>query len=396
MKLIKIIGLFLFLFFIFFGQINQALASEPIKGYLFYGDGCPHCANQKDFLETLKLDYPNLKIEEKEIYFNKDNAQLFQEVTTKLNVPVAGVPFLIIGEEYFIGYAKGLTDMAIKNKVDECSTLGCSDFFATNLETNNQTKSENVTTATKILTIPILGEVNLANLSLPILAIILGTLDGFNPCAMWALLFLIGLLLGFKDRKKMWLLGLTFIITSAVVYFFFMTAWLNLALWLGFLLWIRLAIGGLAIWGGSYNLNKYLKQKSNTCEISGGERQQKILTKLKAIVNQNNLYLSLIGIIVLAILINLIELICSAGLPVIFTQILALNNLASWQYYAYIGLYIFFFMIDDLLVFILAMITLQITGLTTKYYKYTQLGGGILMIIIGLLLIFAPNWLMFG
>jgi len=95
-------------------------------------------------------------------------------------------------------------------------------------------------------------------------------------------------------------------------------------------------------------------------------------------------------------LVNLVELICSAGLPAVFTQVLALNELAKWQYYLYILLYIFFFMLDDLFVFSFAMITLQMTGITTKYVKYTRLIGGIILAIIGILILFRPDLLMFG
>ena len=117
---------------------------------------------------------------------------------------------------------------------------------------------------------------------------------------------------------------------------------------------------------------------------------------MKLIVQQNSLWLALGGIIVLAFAVNLVELICSAGLPAVYTQVLALNDLATWQYYAYILLYVFFFMLDDLLIFFIAMITLKMTGITTKYSKVSRLIGGLAMLAIGLLLIFKPEWLMFG
>ena len=107
-------------------------------------------------------------------------------------------------------------------------------------------------------------------------------------------------------------------------------------------------------------------------------------------------YLALVGIVVLAFAVNLVELICSAGLPAVYTQVLFLSNLARWQYYFYILFYIFIFMLDDLLIFFIAMTTLRLTGLTTKYSRWSHLIGGILMLIIGLLLIFKPEWLMFG
>ncbi len=106
--------------------------------------------------------------------------------------------------------------------------------------------------------------------------------------------------------------------------------------------------------------------------------------------------IALVGVAVLAFSVNLIELLCSAGLPVIFTQMLTMNDLTTVQHYLYIFLYIFFFMLDDMIVFIVSMLTLEAFGITTKYTKYSHLIGGLLMLVIGLLLIFRPEVLMFG
>jgi cytochrome c biogenesis protein CcdA len=213
---------------------------------------------------------------------------------------------------------------------------------------------------------------------------------------MWVLIFLISLLLGMKDKKRMWILGSAFIVASASVYFIFMAAWLNLILFLGFVVWVRLIIGIVSLIGGGYSFREFFKNKSNTCKVTSGEKEQKIFDKLKNIVRQNNFWLALGGIILLSFMVNLVELVCSAGLPAMFTQVLAMNNLSTVQYHLYILLYIFFFMLDDLIVFFIAMFTLKMSGLSSKYARYTNLIGGILMVIIGLLLIFKPEVLMFG
>jgi len=244
--------------------------------------------------------------------------------------------------------------------------------------------------------LPLLGEINAVSFSLPLLTIVMGALDGFNPCAMWTLLFLISLLLGMQDRKRMWILGVAFIFTSALVYFLFMSAWLNLILFLGLVVGVRIIIGGLALLGGGYNLKEFLFNRAGGCRVAGDEKRQKVFQKIKIIIGQHSFWLALGGIILLAFAINLVELICSAGLPAVYAQVLALNKLTSWQYYLYILLYILFFMLDALFVFFVAMITLQMTGITTKYTKYSRLIGGLLMLLIGLLLIFKPAWLMFG
>ena len=246
------------------------------------------------------------------------------------------------------------------------------------------------------ITVPFIGELNIKNLSLPFLAAVLGGLDGFNPCAMWTLLFLISLLLGMENRKRMWILGTTFIAASASVYFFFMAAWLNLMLFIGMIVWVRIIIGLVALAGGGYNLKEYFTNKDAACKVTNTEKRQKVFARLKDIAHQKSFLLALGGIIILAFAVNLVELICSAGLPVVFTQILTLSNLAGWQYYSYILLYIFFFMLDDLFIFVVAMTTLRITGVTGKYSRFSHLIGGILMLIIGLILILKPELLMFG
>jgi hypothetical protein len=212
---------------------------------------------------------------------------------------------------------------------------------------------------------------------------------------MWTLLFLISLLLGMENRKRMWILGITFIAASAFVYFLFMAAWLNLLLFIGFIFWVRAVVGGVAIAGGAYNLKKYFSKTPAVCQNAGDPKRQKMFDKLKAVAQKENLYLAVAGIVLLAFAVNLVELLCSAGLPVIFGQILALSDLAAWQYYFYILLYILVFMADDIIIFVMAMITLKMTGLTTKYQNFSHLAGGILMTIIGVLLIFKPEWLMF-
>jgi hypothetical protein len=148
--------------------------------------------------------------------------------------------------------------------------------------------------------------------------------------------------------------------------------------------------------GGGYSLKDFIFNKNSGCKVTGSEDRQKVFERLKLAVQQNSLWLALGGIIVLAFAVNLVELICSAGLPAVYTQVLALNGLSTWQYYFYILLYVFFFMLDDLFVFFVAMYTLEMTGITTKYARVSRLVGGIIMLVIGILLIFKPEWLMFG
>jgi hypothetical protein len=241
-----------------------------------------------------------------------------------------------------------------------------------------------------------LGDIALRGLSLPALTVVLGAVDGFNPCAMWTLVFLIGLLVGMRDKMRMWVLGAAFIAASAAVYFVFMAAWLNLLLFLGMLLWIRLAVGAVAIAGGAYYLREYWVNRDGVCKVTSQARRQRVLGRLRALASERSFLLSLGGIVLLAFAVNLIELLCSAGIPAVYTQVLAYNRLPAWQYYAYLVLYILVFMLDDLIVFFSAMATLQVTGLGTRYVRWSHLIGGVLLLAIGALLWLRPDLLMFG
>lgn len=409
-----------FLIYIVFATLisaNEVSAQSSVNAYLFYGDGCPHCASERQFLNEMKKQFLNdeksptkrFSLYEFEIYYNRDNALLMQKVAKALNTDAGGVPLLVVGDKPFIGFGPGITDKEIENRIDECLQNSCSDLVAgivgvevaqntsNQLIENKQAETEQTTSGQmeKMIDLPFLGEISVSSFSLPVLAIVMGALDGFNPCAMWVLLFLISLLLGMTNRKRMWILGSAFIIASASVYFIFMSAWLNLILFIGFVIWARILIGLLAFAGGAYGIKEFIFNKESGCKITGDEKRQKIFEKLKLAINQRSFVLALGGIVALAFMVNLVELVCSAGLPAVFTQVLAMNNLATWQYYLYILLYIFFFMLDDLLVFFAAMITLEMTGVTTKYVRYSRLIGGSIMLFIGAALLFKPEWIMF-
>jgi hypothetical protein len=300
-----------------------------------------------------------------------------------------------------VGYGSDeTTGKQIEEAIQYCLANTCTDLVAPILESGAQQevkKNEGTIgdTSTQV-SVPFFGPVQLKDFSLPLVTIILGSLDGFNPCAMWILIFLISMLIGMQDRRKMWIIGFVFIFISALSYFLFITAWLQVMLFIGFIASIRAAIGIFALAGGSWNIYTYWKTRDSGCEIVSTKKRKKISQQIRDIIHEKNMIIALVGVAVLAFSVNLIELLCSAGLPVIFTQMLTMNDLTTVQHYLYIFLYIFFFMLDDMIVFIISMLTLEAFGITTKYTKYSHLIGGLLMFVIGLLLIFRPEVLMFG
>ncbi|MFZ5438084.1 MAG: glutaredoxin family protein [Patescibacteria group bacterium] len=395
---------------------QPTLAQQPaakITLYLFYGEGCPHCAKEKEFLEREVIKkFPNLEIKQYEIYKNQNNSQLMYQTSLLLQADVGGVPFTVIGDQYVVGYAEGITDRKIidiltayqtdaseyYDLVDQAKVILLEQVKSPQPSVEKPPKIEATATTLNVekIKLPILGEINPQTFSLPIITILLAAVDGFNPCAMWTLLFLISLLLGMEDRKKMLILGGAFIFASATVYFLFLAAWLNLFLFLGVVSWVKLLVGLIALGAGGYYLYDFMVNKDGACQVTGGKEKSNFFNKLKQVISNRSLLMAVLGIMVLAVSVNLIELVCSAGLPAIYTQILSLSGLSPIQYYFYLLLYILIFMLDDLLIFFLAMTTLRVTGIQGKYARFSHLIGGVLMLIIGLLLLFKPEWLMFG
>lgn len=386
-------------FLLIFGLFIPAKieAQEKVSLHLFWSDGCPHCQKEKIFLAKLVEKYPQLEIKDYEVSSSQTNAALLKKAGDSLGVNVSGVPFTVIGQEYFIGYLNDeTTGKEIEAAVNYALENDCQDVVGSLFSRSEESDQDKVKGATDIIEVPIFGQLDTKKLSLPVLTFVIALLDGFNPCAMWVLLFLISLLLGMKDKKKMWVLGSVFIVASGFVYFLFLSAWLNLFLFLGWVTWIRILVGLIALGAGGYYLWDYITNKSGACRVMGSKRKQKVFDNLKKVTQKKQLGLAVLGMIVLAFAVNLVELVCSAGLPAIYTQVLSLANLPTWQYYLYLIFYILIFMLDDLVVFFVAMTTLKITGLSTKYSRFSHLFGGILIFIIGLLLIFKPEVLMFG
>lgn len=373
---------------------------KTLRVYLFHQESCPHCRKEIQYLEELKNEYSNLDVVTYEVSQNVMNYNFMNRVIDKTGIVTNGqVPFTIIGTDYYIGFEdhvkKSIKDsidkfLNDKNSIDVIAKVKNGEDVS-NIKYNVDPKSTKV--------IPILGEIDAKKVSLPLVAIVIGAVDGFNPCAMWVLLFLIGMLFHMKDKKKMWILGITFLLTSAVMYLLIMAAWLKVALSFMTVVWLRIFIAIVALVAGLVNLNSYIKEKKRKddgCEIVDEKKRKKMFTKIKKITSEKKFILAIFGIIALAISVNLVELACSAGLPLIFTQILALNDLSTFEYVIYMLIYILFFLIDDIVVFVIAMLTLNIKGISSKYGKYSHLIGGIIMILIGILMIFKPEWLMFN
>lgn len=354
---------------------GEKIEEDKINLYLFYSESCPHCHEEMKYLNTIKDKYKDvLNIYTYEVTKNKDNNKLLTTTKALFEVTQPYVPFTVIGKDYIVGFSE-TTKNDIENIID------------------NYLKEEQ---NEKTFNIPLLGEVKASSASLGLIAIILGFVDGFNPCAMWILLLLINMTITMKDRKKIFIIGLTFILTGGLIYFLSMLG-IGFILDLATIIYIRNIIALVAIGLGIYNLYTYINTRNDTgCHVVDKTKRKGIIKKINNIMSKKNTILAIIGTIILAASVNLIELACSLGFPTIYLELLSINNITGFSKILYLIIYILFYLLDDLIIFLIAVFTLQTKGISTKYNKFVNLIGGILMILMGILLIFKPDWIMFN
>ncbi len=390
-------------------------ANKDIDIYLFYGDGCPHCAQLEKFLDKYLPKNKDVKLHKYEVWYDSDNAKLYKEVHELLNDNSSGIPYLVIGNDSIVGYMEDYTDELIRNTISYYRAISYTDrvgillgvkegTLEENTTSENNTTEENQTNTTdpkystgEDINVPSYLEGVVKNSSLLISTIVIGFIDGLNPCAMWILLFLISMLLSIRNKKKRYILGSAFLFSSAIVYFLFLISWIDLASLLSSITYIRLAIAMMAVILGGYSIIKFVGSiGKDGCEVVNAKNRKRIITAIKKIVKEKSIFIAVLGIMLLAACVNIIELLCSLGLPVLFSQLLVMNNVSGTMKLLYSFVYVFFFLIDDIIIFIIAMKTLEIKAISNKVGKYAHLIGGIIMLLIGIFMIFKPEWLMFN
>jgi thiol-disulfide isomerase/thioredoxin len=352
-------------------------AAAPIEVEFFWAEGCAHCGRELEFLERLEKTHPDVRVRRYEVSSDPVNLQRMLSLSLRLGVEAGSVPLTVIGDRAWVGYGPG-TAREIEAVIAGHRPPGGQRALPETLD------------------LPLVGEVRTASLSLPALTVVLAAVDGFNPCAMWVLVFLLGLLAGMKDRARMWVLGIAFVATSALVYLLILGAWLNVLLFAGALAFVRIGVGVLALAGGAYYLKEFATNADMKCEVTAPERRRRALERLKAIAQRQGFAAALGGIVLLALAVNVVEFMCSAGIPAVFAQVLALSELGAWQYAGYLLLYVLVFMLDDFVVLVTALKTLEATGLTTTYARWSNAIGGVALVGIGAALVFRPQWLAFG
>lgn len=364
-------------------QAGAGSLSKPnVVAHVFYSPSCPHCRKELNFLETLKPDYPGLRVDLHNI--DKDEElDTMVRFLQRYGLPTYQIatPFLFIGKRYLLGFHEPeTTGREIRALIE--SELAGGDPLGATVDQDTQKKT---------IDLPLLGEIDLFQTSLPALAVVLGLVDGFNPCAMWVLVYLISLIIGLKDRSRIYTIIGSFLFASGVLYFLFMTAWLNVFLFLGYIHALTVLIGLAAIYLGALSLEDFFRSGGKiVCEVGDLQAREKTRTKIRHLIASPLTWATFAGIVGLAFVVNSVEFVCSSAMPAVFTHVLAVSDISPLAYYLYILLYVLFFMLDDLIIFAAAAFAVErFAG--EKYAGFCKLFGGALMVGLGALLAFYPE-----
>jgi hypothetical protein len=243
------------------------------------------------------------------------------------------------------------------------------------------------------VSLPVLGTLDLRAWSLPLLTVVLGALDAFNPCAFFVLLFLLSLLVHARSRARMLFIGAVFVLFSGLVYFAFMAAWLNLFLWMGELRGVTLAAGLVAMLIATINIKDYFWLRRGPTLSIPESAKPGLFRRMRGVATSGSLVPMAFGTVVLAVVANSYELLCTAGFPMVFTRALTLQDLGTASYYGYLVLYNVVYVVPLALIVLAFTYTLGSRKLSEREGRLLKLVSGYMMLGLGLLLVLAPQLL---
>ena len=515
MTFIKKQAIMLFILILFTTTIMSLASaqsdSSEVTIYFFWGDGCPHCAAEKPFLEELQQKYPDIEIKMFETWKNPDNAKLFNEVAKAYGTTAQGVPTTFIGDKFWVGYADYLGNQ-MEEKVIVCIQNGCESPINVNAENlNDEEKNQEINTPIKqpqisdlcihifidvrcdecnetqqfieslqlnnteiiyhdinnesekelyekfkeiyglisagypvvfigdtyliglnsiknnlekfiencenkdctcpvdnikgitssmpkndfkpeskeVLELPIVGIVDLGKMPLLIMTGLIAFVDGFNPCSLWVLTFLLGIVIYSGSRKKIFLVGLTFLLVTATAYGLFMLGLLNVFTYVGYTFWIKLIVALIAMIFAVVNIKDYFWYKKGISFTISDKHKPKFFKQVRDLMNPNRSTVSmLVATAIMALGIVLVELPCTAGFPMIWTNIISQNNVSGTLFVELFLVYMIIYLLDEIVVFIGVTLTLKASKFEEKHGRILKLIGGMIMLALAFALVF--------
>jgi len=370
-----------FLLFLVIGlglAFSRPILAQEAKGdiqlFFFYSKTCPHCASEEKFLDKMEVRYPSLEILR---YLNTDQSkqELLKSLLGKVNAEryLGLVPLTFIQDNFFLGFDN---EQGVGSKIE----LAIKDAILNSTTTTPPINKDKVN-------LPILGNIDTAKYSLPVLAVILGFLDGFNVCSLGSLVFILGLVLAFRSRKKTLIFGSIFLLTTALVYGALMGVWYQLfSLLSSYMFLMQIIVVVISFVGAWYFFRQFAKFKKQgvTCEANENKTVNKLTQRLgNTFDNTTNILLIAGSVLIFAGLVTIIEFPCSAAVPLVFSGVLAQTNIGGFQHFLYIAIYLIMYLLDEIIVFLIAFFTMRLWLSSGKATKIITFAEGVILLFLG-------------
>ena len=400
------------------GLLGASGRASAVELVLFWGQGCPHCAAAKPFLEDLASD-PRVTLHAFEVYGDEDSRNAFAAAGRAFGFDAGAVPTILVGDEVYIGFSDPVA-RRVRARVATCLAQGCPDpmerIQAAAAELGAAApgpgagraawpapggEREDPLAATRgagvaldPVDVPLLGRVALAGRSELATTALIAFVDGFNPCSLWVLSLLLAVVINTRSRRKVVLVGTTFLVVAAAVYALMLAGLVNLLGLVAVLPWVRVAVALLALGFALVNLKDYVWYRRGPSLTIPEARKPGIYRGIRGVMARDRSTLAVLGATAaMAAGVTVFELPCTVGFPVLWAGLVLQWRPGALAFSALLAVYLVIFLADELVLFGAAVATLRVTRLEERHGRVLKLVGGMVMLFLAVVMVLRPAWL---
>lgn len=379
-------------------EMRAAYAEHKAVIYLFWGDGCPHCAAAKPILKSLDEESDQVELRMYEVWYVEENQELFKKMAAAYGFEPQGVPTIFIGNQHWEGWNSQIQG-EIETAINTCKANGCTDAGAgiipgVAVEEAEPAPVEPLPSeaAQQKIDIPLIGAVDLSTQSLFVSTLLISFIDGFNPCSLWVLTMLLALTLHTGSRKKVLLIGLIFLTVTAAIYGVFITGLFTMFKVVSFVGWIQVIVALVALFFGLVNIKDYFWYKEGISFTIADEQKPGIFQRMRKVMDASQSIWGLAsGTVVLAAGVSLVEFSCTAGFPVLWSNLMVSQNVTTLVFVLLLLFYLLIYQLDELGIFLAAVFTMRASKMEEKQGRILKLIGGVLMLTLAVVMLINPN-----
>ena len=361
---------------------NEGEEVEEVELHFFWREGCGHCDAQKPALERLRAKHP-VQIIAHDVQADPRARAQFVEFADALGFEPRAVPVTVIGDRYWVGFTPAL-EAQLEEAVLDCLAHGCP-------APGQRPADDAAPRSPPAIAVPGLGDFDLAGRSLLVSTLIIAFVDGFNPCSLWVLSILLSLVISVRSRARILLVGISFLTITALVYGLFI---IGLFQFFALMRWIegaRIVVALFAAFFALVNIKDYFWFKKGLSFTISDKHKPKIYKRIRKILSERSAIALVAATATMALGVSLMELPCTAGFPIVWSNMVSAQGVSTGEFAALLGLYLLVYLLDELFVFAAVVITLKKTHMQEKHGRILKLIGGMVMLALALTLLIRPQ-----